>query len=191
MILPELYILRHGETEWNKAGRWQGHLDSPLTEKGHAQAAEMGRRLRDEGIDPAKGFRALVSPQARARVTADIAFEGLGISVEVMDDLREILVGEWTGLTLKEMMEGWPELSVSNWLDAYRNAPGGEGLESVWERAGRVLDALKGPTVIVTHGITSRALRTRAMGLPLARLEELPGGQGVVHHVSDGVHRTL
>lgn len=191
MILPELYILRHGETEWNQAGRWQGHLDSPLTEKGRAQAADMGALLKAEGVGSSQGYRALVSPQARARVTAEIALEGLGLSIEVVEDLREILVGEWTGLSMTEMRTGWPELAVDHWLDAYRNAPGGEGLESVWERAGRVLESLDGPAVIVTHGITSRALRTRAMGYSLERLEELPGGQGVVHHISGGVHRTL
>ena len=191
MKLPELYILRHGETEWNRAGRWQGHLDSPLTDKGRAQAAEMGTLLKAEGIGPSRGFRALVSPQLRARVTAEIALDGLGLESEVVEDLREILVGEWTGLSMTEMRAGWPDLAIDNWLDAYCNAPGGEGLESVWERAGRVLEALDGPAVIVTHGITSRALRTRAMGYSFDRLEELPGGQGVVHHISGGVHRTL
>ena len=182
--------MRHGETIWNRAGRWQGSLDSELTVKGKAQATSMGEALRLAGVSSATHL-ALTSPQGRAEATAKRALQPLGLVAEFCDDLREIEIGEWTGLTLEDMQAGWPDLEVKDWLDVYAKAPGGEGFEAVWERVGRVLEMLKKPTVLVTHGITSRILRTRAMGLGLEDLTKLPGGQGVIQHIRDGVHRTI
>lgn len=188
--LPEIYVLRHGETEWNREGRWQGYLDSELTPKGQSQARSMGAVLaaRDVTGDTHKG---LSSPQGRAMRTAELALQPLGIASVAHDDLREIGIGEWTGLTLDEMRAGWPTVDVGDWMDVYSKAPGGEGFQALWDRAGRFLEGLKYPAVIVTHGITSRVLRTRAMGLGLADLRDLPGGQGVIHRISGGVHQTL
>ena len=188
--IPEIYVLRHGETVWNRDGRWQGSLDSALTEKGRRQAAEMSETLRRAGVSGASHV-ALTSPQGRAIHTADIALRPLGMETLVWDDLREIGIGDWTGLTKGEMKSGWPDTDVETWLDVYSHAPGGEGFAALWERVGRVLQSLEQPSVLVTHGITSRLLRTRAMGLGLKDMSELPGGQGVIHHICDGVHRTI
>jgi probable phosphoglycerate mutase len=187
---PEIYVLRHVETVWNREGRWQGSLDSPLTEMGRAQAVEMGARLGAEGVS-ATTHVAWSSPQGRALRTCELALKPLGIGAELCDGLREIGIGEWTGMTLDEMRAGWPDFDLSGWIDVYSKAPGGEGFEALWERAGLILAHLRQPTIIVTHGITSRILRTRAMGLSLADMEDLPGGQGVIHHIQDGVHRTF
>ncbi|NNJ68398.1 MAG: histidine phosphatase family protein [Boseongicola sp.] len=189
-VLPELYVMRHGETVWNLKGRWHGSLDSALTAKGRSQAIEMGQKLLAEGVS-ALSHVALTSPQTRAIRTCDLALAPIAITPEVCDDLREIGIGVWTGLTRNDMRAGWPDLEVDGWMDVYANAPGGEGFEAVWERAGRVLERLDAPTIVVTHGITSRILRTRAMGLSFEDLDELPGGQGVIHHIRDGIHRTI
>lgn len=188
--LPEIFVIRHGETVWNLEERWHGSLDSALTEKGRAQAIEMGQKLAAAGVSSVS-HAALSSPQARALRTCDLALAPMEITVEVCDDLREIGIGAWAGLTRDDMRAGWPAIEVESWMDVYANAPGGEGFEALWDRAGRVLEKLSGPVILVTHGITSRVLRTRAMGLPFADLAALPGGQGVIHHIRDGVHRTI
>ena len=188
--LAPIWVLRHGETEWNRAGRMQGVLDSPLTDLGRAQARALGILLTGEGVT-ARSHRFVCSPQGRARATADIALADIGARVEVIDDLAEIDVGDWTGLARAEFMAGRQDLEALDWLELYGHAPGGEGFDALWARVGRVLDAVDGPTVMVTHGVTSRALRTRAMGWDIDRLAELPGGQGVIHHVAGGRHRQI
>ena len=75
---PTLYILRHGETEWNLANRLQGHFDSPLTDTGRAQAAAQNAILKRCDL---AGFSALSSPQGRAVATAELALAGLGMTV--------------------------------------------------------------------------------------------------------------
>ena len=186
---PELFVLRHGETEWNRARRWQGVLDSPLTEKGRAQAVAMGEMLRSESVT-ATSHQILSSPQGRAVETARLAFGDAG-AIQPEPLLREISVGDWAGLTMDEIDARWPGPEDEHFLGRYARAPGGEPFGALWERVGKVLDLISRPTVIVTHGITSRFLRTRAMGLSLDQIEELPGGQGVIFHLKDGEHRIL
>ena len=94
--IPALLILRHGETEWNRAGRMQGALDSPLTETGRAQARRQGVILRAFGIE---GWRWVASPQGRAAQTAAIAAQGLDLEIATDDRLKEIGIGDWTGAT--------------------------------------------------------------------------------------------
>jgi len=188
--LPELFVLRHGETEWNRARRWQGILDSPLTDKGKAQAVAMGEMLRSAGVT-ATSHQILSSPQGRAMETARLALGGLGAAITAEPPLREISVGDWTGLTADEIDARWPGPEDEGFLDRYARAPGGEPFDHLWDRVGAVLAGLSRPTVIVTHGITSRFLRTRAMGMTQADLEELPGGQGVIFRLHQGRHEMI
>jgi broad specificity phosphatase PhoE len=188
--LPELFVLRHGETEWNRARRWQGVLDSPLTEKGRAQALAMGDMLRSAGVTAASHL-ALSSPQGRAMATARLALDQLARNIQPEPLLREISVGEWAGLTADEIDTRWPGPEDETFLDRYARAPGGEPFDALWDRVGAVLERLTRPTVIVTHGITSRFLRTRAMGLTMADLDELPGGQGIVFRLCQGRHEMI
>lgn len=186
--MPDLLILRHGETEWNLAGRMQGALDSPLTERGRAQAAAQGRLLAQFGID---GWTAWSSPQGRARSTAEIA---LGTSARLRFDSRlvEIGMGQWTGLQRTQIATEVPHLFESDTdLTWYDHAPEGEGLQALYTRTGAFLDTLSGPAVIVTHGITSRMLRCHALGRGPDAFADLPGGQGVVYHLSGAVQTCL
>lgn len=184
MSLPEMWILRHGETEWNVEGRLQGHLDSPLTETGLRQARAQGAIL--ETCLP-EGVSVLSSPSGRAWETARIAVAGLGLEVVAEPDLREIDMGEWHGELISDLAARLPEDMTEDPHLWKFTAPGGERLEQMEARLSRLLARLAGPTVMVTHGVTSRALRCLALGLPLERMGEVPGGQGVVHHVKDGV----
>jgi len=190
MVLPEICVIRHGETEWNRAGRMQGGLDSPLTDLGRAQARAMTAVLQSVGVEPGP-WSALTSPQGRAVETARLALVPLGMQALPEPELREIAMGDWAGLSREEIATGWPGPEDEHFLETYARAPGGEGFDALWERVGRVLSGLTGPTVIVTHGMTSRFLRTRALGWGLDRLDVVQGGQGVLFHLKDGVQQVL
>jgi probable phosphoglycerate mutase len=185
MRLRPLYVLRHGQTEWNRAGRMQGWADSPLTGEGRAQAVHQGLILQQLRV----GDAALrVSPLGRAMATAKLALPDRPEADFVADArLKEIDVGDWQGRTRPEMVAERPELFAgTKMLDWYDHAPGGEGFAGLEARCRAFLADLTGPTVVVTHGITSRMLRALALGLVPPDIEAVPGGQGVVHVVEDG-----
>lgn len=184
-MVPELYILRHGQTEWNAQGRMQGALNSPLTPKGEAEAAKQGRIL--QALDLA-GFQFICSPQGRAVQTAGIALARVADHIVTDDRLVEISVGVWAGKLRDELpMEDVPD----PYMAQYEAAPGGEGLAGVRLRAQAFLADLKGPAVIVTHGVTSRVMRGLIAGDAALQPSSIHGGQGVVYHLKDGVQKVL
>jgi len=192
MTYPELYILRHGETEWNAENRMQGWLNSPLSPQGHVQAARQYEILRSRNLD---GFRAVSSPLGRCFQTAGIAVAPLFDTVQTDLRLREIAVGDWQGRIRTEIeWDGDAANGPDGPLALYGAAPNGEGFEVLSQRCKAFLADLHGPTVIVTHGITSRMLRMIVLGHPwhdFAAMEALPGGQGVVYHMKDGIQTKL
>jgi probable phosphoglycerate mutase len=190
MLYQTIYVLRHGETEWNAEGRFQGALNSPLTEKGRAQAARQAALLSQLDLS---AFDVRVSPQGRAFETAAIALARLVPFLRTDDRLREIEVGEWSGQLRKNLSVTGETLvdTPDGPLALYEHAPGGEGFAALRERCEAFLASLERPTICVTHGITSRMLRSVALGIPAAQLGDLPGGQGVVHIVENEQHRTL
>ena len=183
--LPELLLLRHGQTEWNREGRFQGARDSRLTELGRTQATGIGALLRDLGVGPGS-HAALTSPQGRARETARIALEPLGVTAGEDPRLVEIGMGAWTGLTRTEIDRRWPGEAGEGLLDFYARCPGGEPLRDLARRAEAVLAGLERPTVIVTHGITLRVLCALAQGLRPEDGEGLETRQGCVHRIVAG-----
>src|ERR1700741_2656837 len=104
MAVTELLLVRHGETDWNRERRFQGHADQPLNETGREQARAPATDLDGNGID-----LIYTSDLARARETAEIVGAQLGLDVVAMRELREIDVGEWEGLTWQEIEERYPE----------------------------------------------------------------------------------
>ncbi|SLN17900.1 histidine phosphatase family protein [Roseisalinus antarcticus] len=188
---PELYVLRHGETEWNREGRWQGAQDSPLTARGRAQAEAMGMALASLGVGP-DTHDLRHSLQGRARDTALAVSRATGLGMIADDRLREIGVGAWSGLLRSEIARDWPAPDPhEHFLETYARAPGGEPFDALWARAVTLLGALSRPTVLVTHGITSRFIRTAALGLGMDRLDEVPGGQGVIFRLAEGGQEML
>ena len=192
-VFPEIFVLRHGQTEWNTIGRHQGRLDSPLTDLGRAQAVAQSRILA-AAIGNLHDFTAYCSPQGRATETANIALAPLGLAAIRDDRLREISFGIWQGLTFDEIASGWPDLVSDADLDPFGwqfQAPGGEAFEDISARALGFLHDLTDPSIIVTHGITSRVMRAIWLGQGIDEIAGMPGGQGCVHHLSDAGQRTL
>ncbi|KJZ19924.1 histidine phosphatase family protein [Loktanella sp. S4079] len=185
MNFPELYILRHGQTLWNQEGRMQGELNSPLTPLGQAQAVRQGEIL--AGCD-LKGFAFLSSPQGRAVQTAGIALAQIAQNIETDPRLREIGVGDWSGL-LRDTLP-LPEAD-DPYMAQYEIAPNGEGIAAVRERCRAFLYDLKGPAVVVTHGVTGRTLRELVVGTTGLAGSDIHGGQGCVYHLKNGSQKLI
>lgn len=187
MNYPEVFILRHGQTEWNLAGRMQGRLDSPLTEKGQAQARDQGLILQALGLEPDQ-LSCYCSPQGRAIATARIALGGLGCTATRDPDLCEVDLGTWSRCRMDELHryctpERWQELGQAWYCHI---APEGESYEQHRARCQRLLDRLDRPTILVTHGITSNVLRGLILGLSYRKTMHLPGGQGCLYRLRGG-----
>jgi broad specificity phosphatase PhoE len=186
---PELYVLRHGETEWNAQGRMQGALNSPLTPEGIKQALRQAEIL--QSVDLAR-FDILSSPQGRAFETAAIALARQVTHLHTDVRLREIGVGEWAGRVRSELTENNEFFErPDDALELYERAPAGEGFDGLEARCAEFLSSLKGPAVLVTHGITSRMIRAIATGTGRAGVAEIGGGQGVVFHLKKGSQKRL
>ena len=105
--MATLILARHGETDWNRDGIWQGHGDPPLNELGRRQAAELAERMADVEIE------ALYSSDLRrAYETAEIVGRAKGVEITADPDLREMDVGSWSGLTTEEIATRFPEMDV-------------------------------------------------------------------------------
>jgi probable phosphoglycerate mutase len=168
-------LARHGETPWNAEGRYQGQIDIPLSDVGERQARDLGERLRDVTIT-----RAVASPLARARRTAELALGESRVAMLQFDDgLKEIGHGEWEGLLAAEIRERDPSRLLA-WREAPETVlmpgPGGESLRNVADRAWpalvRACDGLSehDTLLLVAHDAVNRVLLCRILGLPLARL---------------------
>jgi broad specificity phosphatase PhoE len=162
-MYPEIYVLRHGETFWNSEGRMQGGLNSPLTPLGKEQAERQAAILSQ--IDLSR-FAILCSPQGRAFETAAIALARQVDNIHTDPRLREIEVGEWKGRLRSELASPDEfEETPDGALELYERAPGGEGFAALEARCIEFVSSLQGPSILVTHGITSRMLRSTVLGL--------------------------
>jgi broad specificity phosphatase PhoE len=154
--VTDLLLVRHGETDWNAEGRLQGHTDRPLSDYGRAQARRLADDLEGEELEAI-----YASDLARARETAEIAGERLGLSVVLDPDLREKDWGNWEGLTAVER-------------DRVEFA--GESTEAHQERMLRALHRIAerhpgGRVLVVTHGGSMRRVQTKVLGLALPVVE--------------------
>jgi broad specificity phosphatase PhoE len=153
--MEELWLARHGETEWSRARRHTGTTDIPLTSIGIDQARALGARLR--GVE----FQlVLCSPLQRARMTAQAAGY---TDVDISEDLAELRYGQYEGLTTPEITKERPRWNL--WRDG---CPEGETADDVGGRVDRVLERvlpLEGRVLAIGHGHTSRILAARFLGL--------------------------
>jgi len=159
-----LLLARHGESDWNRARRWQGFADRPLTARGRAQAAALAERLEKFQLDAIYS-----SDLARAGSTAQAVAEAQGLDVVQLPALREVDVGEWQGLTRDEAEERFPD-GFRRWQ---AGGTGWEKGETYGEMSARVLKTVTritrdhegGRVLIVSHGGPIRAIHAAALGI--------------------------
>lgn len=165
--MTTVYLARHGESDWNVARRFQGHVDRPLTELGRRQAEQLAERLAD--IPLAAVYS---SDLARARTTAEAVAGPRGLAVVILPELREVDVGAWSGLTREEAQASFPE-AFGRWADGGHGWDDGETYEEMAERVVAAVTAIaaKHPgeaVLVVAHGGPIRALHATALDLDLA-----------------------
>lgn len=185
-----MWVLRHGQTQWNVDGRMQGHLDSPLTPLGEAQARAQGALLK--ALHLPENTKLISSPSGRAVATAHLVNEGLDLPMSLNNALMEIDMGHWQGKTLKDIASVRTDLPHAEDPHLWKfHAPGGERLTEMHDRLSVFLRGLNSPSVLVTHGVTSRVLRCIVLNRQAETLSDLPGGQGVVHQISESRAQVL
>jgi broad specificity phosphatase PhoE len=173
-MASDVWLIRHAETAWSKAGRHTGLTDIPLTEEGRAHAATLPGRL------AGKTFAAVfVSPLQRARETATLA--GLGDQAQVRDDLVEYDYGDYEGITTDEIRRDRPDWYL--WRDG---VPGGEQPDDVGVRADRIIAealAVDGDVALIAHGHVLRVLGARWIEQPASIAGRLALGTGALCHL--------
>ncbi|MGB9792453.1 MAG: alpha-ribazole phosphatase [Thermacetogeniaceae bacterium] len=202
--MTRIYLVRHGETLWNNAARYQGHTDIELSETGRKQAYALAKRLANENIDAI-----YASDLRRALETASILAVPHKLPVQALPELREINFGVWEGLTFEEIKTKYQDLA-ERWhnLPATVRIPGGETFEEVKERAYNTILKLvqkhdPGTIIVVTHGGTIRAIICALLGIDLnhafrirqdngsLNIIEFYENWGVLCLLNDTTHTTL
>ena len=157
MGIQQVYLIRHGETEWSLSGRHTGITDIPLTENGRNVAKQLEPILAKENFT-----MILTSPLERARKTCELA--GLGAHAEIDRDLMEWNYGEYEGLTPKQI-----DAQAPGWMLFRDGCPGGETPEQAGARVDRVIArarAVEGHVALFAHGHIFRVFAARWLGLP-------------------------
>ena len=180
---PRLLLVRHGETEWNRQGRFQGQIDIPLNAQGRAQAEAAGRCLAGEPIQ-----RAYTSAMARPRQTAELILAGrAGIPLTSLRGLVEIGHGLWEGELEEAIHQGWPDL-LAAWkrFPETVQMPGGENLQEVWERSLATIETISNSletsetALVVAHDAVNKTILCALLGLSPADIWMVKQGNGGV-----------
>lgn len=166
-----LFIVRHGETSWNREGRFQGQRDIPLNENGLAQADLTAKRFLGYHLDAV-----LTSPLSRAKVTAEKIYSAAICNTFIVDDgFMEIGHGDWEGRLRPDVERLWPDV-LDQWLHdptvCQMPGDGGESLLTVSKRAIEAFERLalgefKGDVLLATHDAVAKVLVCHYIGLPL------------------------
>ncbi len=174
--MTTFWLVRHGQTDWNVEGRWQGHADPPLNALGRKQTQILAEGLANVHFDAI-----FSSDLDRAYETACAVGDRQGIKVRIEARLREINLGEWEGLTREEIKKLYPaEWKDREMFPLEARVPGGE---SLFELATRIIPAASdiarlypsGLVLIVSHGLALGVLICHAQGLPLDQsFENIP-----------------
>ena len=170
--MPRLYLVRHGETDWNRSGQIMGSRPVPLNANGMSQARELAQRLSTLPIQ-----KLYSSPVDRARQTADIVASALQVPVTIENGLTEIGVGEWEGKFWDELVD---DIARINFYASPQDArpPGGETLREVQSRAVAAvqrtcLDEESGPVVLVSHADIVRAILGHYLRIDLELVRQM------------------
>ena len=184
-----IYLLRHGETVWNRERRVQGHGDSPLTPRGIGQAQAMGRRLR-LWLGDLRGLRLITSPLGRCLRTATLVAETLDFDprrIEPEARLMEHGYGLWEGLVHEDIRALHPAVWRAREADRWSvTVPAGENYTLVAKRVRSWLDEIAESErmIVVSHGCTGRILRGLYAGLAKDKIPALSERHGDIHLLS-------
>jgi alpha-ribazole phosphatase len=172
--MSELWLVRHGQTDWNVEGRYQGQADMPLNSTGIAQAWALAEKL------AGKPFSAIFSSTLqRARQTAQILANRLGLPLHLDGRLAEIHQGDWEGMLVQEIAtnytSAWDQHNVN---PANTRAPGGESVAEVAARMRAAADDIahlypEGHVLVVSHGLALATMLAAATGVSLDRVYSL------------------
>ncbi len=190
-----ILLARHGETPWNKDGRYQGHTDIPLSEVGEGQAKALGARLADVPIT-----RAVASPLKRAHRTAELILGARAAMLTFDGRLKEISHGDWEGKLTTEIEQSHPELFRQYKTAPTPDLPAGPNAESFQQVTDRAwpafLEATKGlgandTVLIVAHDAVNRAILCRILGLPINRVWSFRQAPATLNALSGPTVETL
>lgn len=187
-----LYVIRHGETEWNKKGMLQGWKNSNLTNDGIKAAENLRDSFKEKGLI----FDAVyTSTQQRAIDTAKIILEGQDIEIIKMDDLKELGFGKWDGMLLSDVHKEHEE-AYNNYMykpELYEPTSGGESFEVFFKRVSRslndIIDRDEENVLIVTHGVTIKSIIAIAEKIDIENFNEIPIYEGTalnMFEIKDG-----
>lgn len=172
--MTHLYLIRHGQTDWNIEGRWQGHADVPLNKRGREQAAQIARSLANVGI------RAIYSSDlTRAGDTAEALSTTTGLPVLYDKRLREIHQGEWQGLLVSEIQARYGDQFKRRRENPFTVAPpGGETVLQVRERVVSAIEDIvkKHPherVAVVSHGFALAVIQVYYLERPIDEVWEM------------------
>ncbi|MBE9120335.1 histidine phosphatase family protein [Tychonema sp. LEGE 07199] len=178
---PRLLLVRHGETDWNKAGKFQGQIDVPLNDNGREQARQAAEFLKDVKLD-----FAISSSMLRPKETAEIILKHHeGLQLQLRDELREISHGLWEGKFESEIEQSYPGL-LDEWKTSPENVqmPEGENLEEVWTRAiaawQEIVRSVSGTGIVVAHDAVNKALLCHLFNLQPEHFWQFKQGNGAV-----------
>lgn len=183
-----IYFVRHGQTDWNHVGRFQGQKDIPLNDTGRDQARRNGRALKDHLSSFDLPF--LASPMLRTSETMELLRGEMGLpptDYATDDRLKEIGFGKFEGLTAAEIDEQHADLEAERRRDKFHFAPPeGESYAMLTERVRGVIESIDRDIVIVSHGGVSRAVRGILQTLSGDEVLALPTPQDQVMKLVDG-----
>lgn len=169
--MTEIWLVRHGETDWNREQRFMGQQDVPLNNEGLRQAAGLAAGLRGRRFD------ALVSSDLlRAQQTAGALAAALNLPLQLDARLREVMLGEWQGETYAAVQARFPQQWAERYADPLHfRPPGGETVAEMAVRACAAADEIAaacpdGRVLLVSHGVLLAALICRARELPLDQI---------------------
>ena len=178
---PRLLLVRHGETDWNKAGKFQGQIHVPLNDNGREQSRRAAEFLKDVKLD-----FAISSSMLRPKETAEIILQYHGgLQLELRDGLREISHGLWEGKFESEIEELYPGL-LHEWKTSPETVqmPGGENLQQVWTRAiadwREIVKSVSGTGIVVAHDAINKAILCHLFGLEPEHFWKFKQGNGAV-----------
>jgi alpha-ribazole phosphatase len=169
-----LWLVRHGQTDWNVEGRYQGHADIPLNETGLSQARKLAEQL------TGRSFQAIFSSDLiRARVTAEILGQALHLPVQVEPRLREVDQGDWEGMLFKDIAVRYAaEMALRKEDPAGARPPNGESLAELADRIAAAASSIavaypESDVLVVSHGLSIATLLAQARGIPITEAYSL------------------